>query len=40
LTPKITLPELVSEMVEADHASAQRDNLVKQAGLQAYDSNE
>jgi len=38
--PKITLPELVREMVEADYASAQRDNLVKQAGFQAYDYNE
>src|SRR5664279_4035358 len=36
-TPKITLPELVREMVEADYASAQRDSLVKEAGFQAYD---
>ncbi len=39
-TPKITLLELVREMVEADYASAQRDSLVKQAGFQAYDYNE
>ena len=38
--PKITLPELVREMVEADYASAQRDDLVKQAGFQAYNYNE
>jgi GDPmannose 4,6-dehydratase len=31
---------LVSEMVAADYASAQRDSLVKQAGFQAYDYNE
>jgi GDPmannose 4,6-dehydratase len=39
-SPVTTLPELVREMVEADYASAQRDNLVKQAGFQAYDYNE
>ena len=39
-TPKITLAELVSEMVEADYASAQRDSLVKEAGFRAYDYNE
>ena len=38
--PKITLPELVREMVEADFASARRDSLVKQAGFRAYDYNE
>jgi GDPmannose 4,6-dehydratase len=38
--PRTTLPELVSEMVEADYTSAQRDNLVKEAGFQAYDYNE
>jgi len=38
--PRITLPELVAEMVEADYTSAQRDNLVKEAGFQAYDYNE
>jgi len=39
-TPKITLPELVKEMVEADYASAKRDSLVKLAGFQAYDYHE
>ena len=39
-TPRITLPELVREMVQADYASAQRDSLVKNAGFQAYDYNE
>ena len=39
-SPKITLAELVKEMVEADFAAAQRDSLVKQAGFQAYDYNE
>ena len=38
--PKITLPELVREMVEADYTSARRDSLVKMAGFQAYDYNE
>ena len=39
-SPKITLPELVREMVEADYTAARRDNLVKGAGFQAYDYNE
>ena len=39
-SPKITLRELVAEMVEADYTSARRDSLVKQAGFQAYDFNE
>ena len=39
-TPKIGLPELVREMVEADYAAAQRDHLVKSAGFQAYDYHE
>ena len=39
-TPKITLRELVAEMVQADYNSAQRDNLVKRAGFRAYDYNE
>ena len=39
-TPKIALPELVKEMVEADYAAARRDSLVKLAGFQAYDYNE
>jgi GDPmannose 4,6-dehydratase len=38
--PKITLPELVKEMVESDYASASRDAMVKQAGFQAYDYHE
>ena len=38
--PKITLRELVKEMVEADYAAARRDSLVKAAGFQAYDYNE
>ena len=38
--PKIMLPELVAEMVEADYAAARRDSLIKQAGFQAYDYNE
>jgi GDPmannose 4,6-dehydratase len=39
-TPKITLPELVKEMVETDYSAARRDSLVKLAGFQAYDYNE
>lgn len=39
-TPKTTLQELVSEMVQADYASAKRDELVKMAGFQAYDYHE
>jgi GDPmannose 4,6-dehydratase len=39
-TPKITLAELVSEMVIADYTSAKRDSLVKLAGFQAYDYHE
>jgi GDPmannose 4,6-dehydratase len=39
-TPKITLPELVKEMVEADYATARKDSLVKLAGFQAYDHHE
>jgi GDPmannose 4,6-dehydratase len=38
--PKITLPELVKEMVECDYVAARRDSLVKLAGFQAYDYNE
>ena len=38
--PKITLAELVAEMVLADYVSAQRDSLVKRAGFQAYDHHE
>ena len=39
-TPKITFQELVSEMVQADYKSAQRDELVKQHGYQAMDYHE
>ena len=39
-TPKTTLQELVKEMVVSDYTSARRDNLVKQAGFQAYDYHE
>lgn len=39
-TPKITLPELVREMVESDYASAQRDEIVKNHGFQAFDYHE
>ena len=39
-TPKISLQELVSEMVQSDYASAKRDSLVKLAGFQAYDYHE
>jgi GDPmannose 4,6-dehydratase len=38
--PKITLPELVKEMVESDYTAAKRDSLVKLAGFQAYDHHE
>jgi GDPmannose 4,6-dehydratase len=38
--PKITLRELVKEMVAADFESARRDNLVKRAGFKAYDYHE
>lgn len=37
---KITLPELVKEMMAADYCSARRDSLVKSAGFQAYDYHE
>lgn len=39
-TPATSLQELVREMVEADYSSAQRDELVKTAGFQAYDYHE
>jgi GDPmannose 4,6-dehydratase len=38
--PRITLSELVKEMVASDFASAKRDSLVKAAGFQAYDHHE
>ena len=39
-TPKITLAELVAEMVQADYSAAKRDSLVKQAGYQAFEYHE
>jgi GDPmannose 4,6-dehydratase len=39
-TPKITLAELVREMVNADYESSRRDAMVKLAGFKAYDFNE
>ncbi len=39
-TPKISLPELVKEMVLSDYTSAKRDSLVRQAGFQTYDHHE
>ncbi|MBU1312784.1 MAG: GDP-mannose 4,6-dehydratase [Alphaproteobacteria bacterium] len=38
--PKITLQELVREMVDSDFSAAQRDALVKQGGFKAYDHHE
>jgi GDPmannose 4,6-dehydratase len=38
--PKITLPELVKEMMTSDYSAARRDSLVKSAGFQAYDYHE
>ena len=38
--PKISLPEIVKEMVAADFAAARRDSLVKLAGFQVYAYNE
>jgi GDPmannose 4,6-dehydratase len=39
-TPTTSFEELVSEMIESDYASAQRDELVKRAGYQAFDHHE
>ncbi|MDO9002235.1 MAG: GDP-mannose 4,6-dehydratase [Aquabacterium sp.] len=39
-SPQTTLRELVGEMVRSDHASAQRDSLIKSAGFQTYDYHE
>ena len=39
-TPKITLHELVAEMVRGDLKSAKRDELVKKHGVMAYDYHE
>ncbi|MCM8624881.1 GDP-mannose 4,6-dehydratase [Accumulibacter sp.] len=38
--PKTSLHELVSEMVQADYASARRDAMVKLAGFQTFDHHE
>ena len=38
--PKISLAELVKEMVNADYDAARRDTVVKQAGFKAYDYHE
>ena len=38
--PTTSFESLVREMVEADYHSARRDELVKNAGFQAYDYNE
>ena len=38
--PRISLPELVKEMVEADYTAARRDSMVKLAGFQVYAYNE
>jgi GDPmannose 4,6-dehydratase len=39
-SPKITLAELVREMVESDYEAARRDSMVKEAGFQAYEYHE
>ena len=39
-TPKISLAELVAEMVNSDYTAAKRDSLVKLAGFKAYDHHE
>jgi len=39
-SPTTTLTELVREMVDSDYVAAKRDNLVKQAGYQAFDFHE
>lgn len=39
-TPKVTLEELVREMIEADYKAAKRDAIVKLAGFQAFDYRE
>lgn len=38
--PKITLAELVKEMVNSDYDTARKDALVKMAGFKAYDHHE
>jgi GDPmannose 4,6-dehydratase len=39
-TPKISFKELVAEMVREDLKSAERDELVKKHGYQAFDYHE
>jgi GDPmannose 4,6-dehydratase len=39
-SPKITFPELVKEMIEADYTEACKDHLIKQAGYDVYNYNE
>ena len=39
-TPKVTFDELVAEMVREDLKAAERDELVKKHGFQAFDRNE
>ncbi len=39
-TPKISLPELVREMVQADHATARKDALIKLAGFPMHERHE
>ena len=39
-TPKITFKELVAEMMSADLAAAERDELVKKHGYATYESHE
>ncbi len=39
-TPRTTLKELVTEMVQADYISAKRDALVKLAGFQTFERHE
>jgi GDPmannose 4,6-dehydratase len=36
-SPKITLSDMVAEMVNADYTAARRDSMIKLAGFQAYD---
>ena len=39
-TPKITLPQLVTEMVQSDYRMARRDAMVKLAGFPAFEFHE
>jgi GDPmannose 4,6-dehydratase len=36
----LSLPELIHEMVAADHSAARRDALVKSAGFQTFNHHE